>query len=56
MAVHGIERILKEMLEDARRRRTEDQDKAGEAFVLERGTVKDIVEANRRARESRSQR
>jgi len=44
------------MLEDAKLPRTEDQHRAGEAFILRRGTVKDLTEANRRARESRSPR
>jgi hypothetical protein len=50
----GIGRILKEMLGEAQQPRTEDQRKAGEAFILGRGTVKDLTDANRRARESRS--
>ena len=52
----GIERILKEMLEGARQPRTEDQRKAGEALNLGVGSVKDLTDANRRARESRSPR
>jgi hypothetical protein len=52
----GIESILKEMLAKARQPYTEDQRKAGEAFNLGVGTVKDLTDANRRARESRSPR
>jgi hypothetical protein len=50
----GIESIVKQMLEKARQPYTEDQRKAGEAFNLGVGTVKDLTDANRRARESRS--
>jgi hypothetical protein len=52
----GIERILKEMLEEAQQPRTEDQRKAGEALNLGVGSVKDLTDANRRARKSRSPR
>lgn len=52
--VNGIGRILKEMLEEAQQPHTEDQYKAGERFILGGGTVKDLTDANRRARESRS--
>jgi hypothetical protein len=52
----GIESILKQMLEKARQPYTDDQRKAGEAFNLGVGTVKDLTDANRRARESRSPR
>jgi hypothetical protein len=52
----GIERILKEKLEEAQQPRTEDQRKAGEALSLGVGSIKDLTDANRRARESRSPR
>ena len=51
---HGIERILKEMLDDATRPRTEAQNKAGAAANYGYGSVKDVEDANRRARKRRS--
>jgi len=52
----GIERILKEILEKAQEPSTKDQRKAGGALNLGVGSVKDLTDANRRARESRSRR
>jgi len=52
----GIARLLNEIIEDAKRPRTQREDEANNAFVLGVGSIKDIIEAKRQARQSGSSR
>ena len=55
-APSGIARLLNEIIEDAKRPRTQREDEANNAFVLGVGSIKDIIEAKRQARQSGSSR
>jgi hypothetical protein len=49
-------RLLNDIIEDAKRPRTQREDEANNAFVLGVGSIKNIIEAKRQARQSGSSR
>ena len=49
---YGIVRLLNDIIEEGKRPRTQREDEANNAFVLGVGSIKDMIEAKRQARQS----
>jgi len=49
---YGIVRLLNDIIEEGKRPRTQREDEANNAFVLGVGSLRDVIESKRQARQS----
>ena len=49
---YGIVRLLNDIIEEGKRPRTQREDEANNAFVLRVGSLRDVIESKRQARQS----